>query len=285
MVALRIDTHPHLISPDTDRYPLAPLGGKRSEWSADAHSNTPEQLIAAMDEAGIAKAAVVHSSTTYGYDNSLVLDAVAKYPKRLAAVCSIDVLADNAVSVLKDVISRGCVGIRFFTTGTTMGQTSWLNDPKTYPVWKYASEIKLPICMQVNPPGQHMLRDMMDRFPDVQVLLDHFGRADLSGGPPYEDAKGVVEMAKAYPKLVVKYTPSVVRDAQKGKATLATFLPLIINAYGPERVMWGSNFPASHGTMSELVEQCEAGLSFLSKPALEQIMGGTALRIYPHLKS
>ena len=88
-------------------------------------------------------------------------------------------------------------------------------------------------------------------------------------------------MAKAYPKLVVKYTPSVVRDAQKGKATLATFLPLIINAYGPERVMWGSNFPASHGTMSELVAQCEAGLSFLSQPALEQIMGGTALENLP----
>lgn len=285
MTALIIDTHPHVVSPDTDRYPLNPLGGKRSNWSTEAHSNTPEQLIAAMDGAGVAKAAVVHSSTTYGYDNSLVLDAVAQYPSRLAAVCSIDVLADNAVEVLKDITRLGCIGIRFFTTGTTMGQTTWLNDPKSYPVWEYATETKLPICVQVNPSGQHMLRDMMDRFPKVQVLLDHCGRADLSGGLPYENAQGVLEMASRYPTLVVKFTPSVVRDASKGKATPDTFLPLIAKAYGPERIMWGSNYPASHGSLSELIETCEAALSFLPQSGVEQIMGGNALRIYPSLKS
>jgi L-fuconolactonase len=38
-----------------------------------------ETLIAAMDEAGVAKAAVVHSSTTYGFDNSYVVDACNRY--------------------------------------------------------------------------------------------------------------------------------------------------------------------------------------------------------------
>lgn len=279
----KIDTHPHVVSPDTDRYPLSPLGGKRSDWSKKAHSLTPAQLVEAMDEGGIDKAAVVHSSTTYGYNNSLVLDAVEAFPDRLAAVCSIDALADDAVDVLQDITGRGCIGIRFFTTGTTMGQTTWLNDPKTYPVWEFASATNLPICVQVNPSGQHMLRDMMDRFPATQVLLDHCGRADLSGGLPYEDAQGVFEMAKLYPTLVVKFTPPVIREASKGKASPATYLPLIVDAYGPERIMWGSNFPASNGSFKELVESSRSALSFLPESAVEQIMGGTALRIYPSL--
>lgn len=283
MTAVKIDTHPHVVSPDTDRYPLSPLGGKRSVWSASAHSLTPAQLVEAMDAGGVAKAAVVHSSTTYGYNNSLVLDAVTEFPDRLAAICSIDALADDAVEVLEDITGRGCIGIRFFTTGTTMGQTTWLNDPKTYPVWEYASARNLPICVQVNPSGQHMLKDMMDRFPKVQVLLDHCGRADLSGGLPYEDARGVFDMAERYPTLVVKFTPPVVREASKGKASPETYLPLIVNAFGPERMMWGSNFPASPGSLGELVDICEKALSFLNEAAIEQIMGGTALRIYPTL--
>ena len=284
MAILRVDTHPHLISPDTKRYPLAPLGGKRSEWSESAHSNTTEQHIAEMDAAGVAKAAVVHSSTTYGYDNSLVLDAVAQHPDRLAGVCSIDMLADNAVDVVKNIVSRGCVGIRLFTTGSTMGQTDWLNDAKTYPVWDYCGQIGLPICVQVNPSGYHMFQDMMDRFPKVQVLLDHVGRPDLSDGAPYANSRGMFDMATRYPKMVMKFTPSVLLAASKGKATAASFLPMVFEAFGADRILWGSNFPASHGTLKDIVEQCEAALSFLPKGDLEQVMGLNALRIYSKLK-
>src|SRR5581483_831038 len=57
-----IDIHPHIVSPDTKRYPLAPLGGKQSAWSSE-RPTTYQQLLQAMDEAGVAKAAIVHSST------------------------------------------------------------------------------------------------------------------------------------------------------------------------------------------------------------------------------
>src|SRR6202008_2585075 len=90
-----IDIHPHIISDDESRYPPAPLFGKRSEWSKERPS-TVETLIAAMDEAGVRKAAVVHSSTTYGFDNSYVVDGCAQYPDRLVAVGSVDVTQPDA---------------------------------------------------------------------------------------------------------------------------------------------------------------------------------------------
>ena len=85
-----IDIHPHIVSPDTQRYPLAPLGGVQSTWSSE-RPTTYDDLLAAMDDAGVDKAAIVHSSTAYGYDNSYVADAVAAVPSRFTAVCSIDV--------------------------------------------------------------------------------------------------------------------------------------------------------------------------------------------------
>ena len=57
-----IDTHPHIIAKDTERYPLAPLGGHQSDWSR-TRPVTTEQMIAAMDQAGVAKAAIVQAAT------------------------------------------------------------------------------------------------------------------------------------------------------------------------------------------------------------------------------
>ena len=80
-----IDIHPHIVSPDTKKYPLDPLGGTQSTWSTE-RPTTYDDLLRAMDEAGVAKAAIVHSSTAYGYDNSYVADAVAAVPSRFTGV-------------------------------------------------------------------------------------------------------------------------------------------------------------------------------------------------------
>ena len=69
MPTTTIDIHPHIISGDATRYPLAPLGGHQSDWSR-TRPVTLEQLVAAMDTAGVQKAAIVQASTCYGHDNS-----------------------------------------------------------------------------------------------------------------------------------------------------------------------------------------------------------------------
>jgi len=80
-----VDIHPHIVSTETVKYPLAPLEGKQSEWSKKRSVNF-EEMVAVMDEADVGKAVLVHSSTTHGYDCSYLADSVAKLPQRLT-VC------------------------------------------------------------------------------------------------------------------------------------------------------------------------------------------------------
>ena len=113
----------------------------------------------AMDDAGVAKAAIVHSSTAYGYDNSYVADAVAAVPSRFTGVYSIDVLAPDAVKTFDYWLGRGCTGMRLFTTGSTMpGQATWFADPKTYPFWEHAAAKNIPVCVQMKQEGIPLLR-------------------------------------------------------------------------------------------------------------------------------
>src|SRR5215468_6950357 len=118
MLSKTIDIHPHIIANDKKRYPLAPLGGHQSDWS-HLRPVTVDQMIAAMDEAGVDKSAIVQASTCYGYDNSYVADAVAAHPNRFTGVFSVDVLAANAPQRMRYWCNLGLTGMRLFTIGST----------------------------------------------------------------------------------------------------------------------------------------------------------------------
>ena len=146
-------------------------------------------MLKAMDEAGVDKSALVHSSTAYGYDNSYVADAVAAVPSRFTGVYSIDVLAPDAVKTFDAWLARGCTGMRLFTTGSTLpDQATLFADPKSYPFWEHAAAKNIPVCMQMKQEGLPLLRQIMDRFPKVTMILDHLARAPFEDGPPYAAA-------------------------------------------------------------------------------------------------
>jgi L-fuconolactonase len=277
-----VDTHPHVISPDTQRYPLQPVGGVQSSWS-QAHSVTHAELIAAMDEAGIAKAVVVQASTAYGFDNSYLADSVAAHPDRFTGVFAVDVLASDAVEKIQYWQSRGLTGLRLFTAGSTMeGQAGWLNDTRAHPAWDYATRTGLPVCVQMRPQGIPQLADVLRRFPAATIVIDHLARPVLEDGPPYRLAAGLWDLA-AYPNVNLKLTVRNLDAAQQGLSTVPEFLAHLLSTYGAARIVWGSNYPAAEKPLVDLVQRALDALAPLAAGDRELIMGGTARRLYPAL--
>ena len=277
-----IDIHPHIISDDEKRYPPAPLFGKRSDWSQE-RPNTVEALIAAMDEAGVAKAAVVHSSTTYGFDNSYVVDGCNQYKDRLIAVGSVDMLADDVQAVIKNWADKGLAGLRIFTGGSTKDfDPSELDNPKSFKAWEMLAELKLPMCIQTGPIGLPQVRMLAEKFPSVNIILDHLARPDVLEGPPYAKCAGLFELADL-PNITMKLTPRIFGDVKKEKASAETFFPRVVEAFGAQRLAWGSNFPTSTGTLSEILATAEQGLACLSEEDRAWIFGKTAQKLYPAL--
>jgi predicted TIM-barrel fold metal-dependent hydrolase len=278
-----IDIHPHIIASDTARYPLAPLGGHQSDWSR-TRPVTTEQMLAAMDEAGVAKAAIVQASTCYGHDNSYVADAVAAHPDRFTGVFSVDVLAPDAPERMRHWVAKKLTGMRLFTIGSTMTeQASWLDDPKTYPAWEAAGELGLSICLQMSAKAFPQMIRMIERFPKVRVLLDHCGRPVLDDGPPYAAADSLFALAK-YPTVHLKLTQRNFTESRKGKASPETFFAKLVSAFGASRLAWGSNYPSSEGSLPELLALATSSLKSLSASDQEWIFAKTAQSLYPALR-
>lgn len=236
-----------------------------------------------MNQAGIAKSALVQASTCYGHDNSYIADAVAAHPDRFTGVFSVNVLAPDAPDKIRYWVGRNLTGMRLFTAGSTMpNQADWVDDPRSFPAWECAGELRIPVCMQMTVKAIPQLVQMLERFPKVRVILDHLAKPTLSDGPPYAAAADVLKLAD-YKNLYLKLTPRTVAEAQNGKATHATFFPLLVSKFGASRIAWGSNYPASQGTLPELLNVSQSALSVLSVEDREWIFSGTALTLYPVL--
>jgi len=277
-----IDIHPHVVSTDSRRYPLAPIGGRQSDWSQE-RPVTYEQMIQAMDRAGIAKSAVVQASSVYAFDNSYVAAAVAAFPRRFTGVFSVDLLARDAVETMKHWIAKGLTGMRLYTAGTSLPeQTVWFADPKTYPAWAFAAEAGIPVCMQMRAKGFPQLTPMLERFPNVRFIIDHLARTEMADGPPYAADEKFFELAR-YRNVFLKLTPLNVTPKEWGKATPETFFRKLIDTFGANRIAWGSNFPATDDTLAGILGKAQSALSFASTDERAWIFGKTAQRLYPTL--
>jgi predicted TIM-barrel fold metal-dependent hydrolase len=282
MAAGFIDIHPHIISDQPEKYPRSPLFGVQSDWSQQ-RPVTIDGLIAAMDEAGVDKAAIVQSSTCYGYDNSYLVDAIARHPGRFTAVGSVDVMEANAPATIEQWVKRGVSGLRLFTGGSTQAfDPSSLDDPRSFPAWAACGELGLSMAIQTDPAGLAQVAGLAKRFPKVRIVLDHLGRPDVTDGAPYKKASSLFGLAP-FENIFLKLTPRIFGDVQKGKASAETFFLRLVEVIGSNRLAWGSNFPASEGKLGDNLQLAKRSLASLSPEDQSWIFARTAQRLYPKL--
>ena len=277
-----VDAHTHVIATDTKKYPLAPLYGRQSTWSAQHPLDYPD-LVAADIAAGVDKAVLVQASSAYAFDNSYVADAVAAHPERFTGVFSIDVVAPDAVEKMKYWMGKGLPGMRIFTSGSTHAeQDTFFADEAAFPAWHFASDLGLSVCMQMRVKGLPLLETVLQRFPKARVILDHFARAEAADGPPFASAAPLFALSR-YPNVYLKLTHRPIEQSIEGKSTPEAFLGRAFGEFGADRILWGSNFPAAKPPLPELIVMARKALSFLPQQDQDQIFSKTALALYPAL--
>ncbi|MFE5076251.1 amidohydrolase family protein [Streptomyces halstedii] len=278
-----VDTHTHIISPDTGSYPAAPLGGHRSSWSQERPTDI-DGLLREADAAGVDHLVVVQASTVYGFDNTYLADQLARHADRVIGVCSVDFLSPKAVDDLHHWIDeRGFSGVRIRAAdGTTTVPTPGrgLDDERMAPVWQFLSDRRVPVCIQMHAQHATLLEGILQQYPGLTVVLDHAGRPRLGEGVDlYPGADGACRLGETN-RVFVKLTPPAVLRAQREAGSAAPLVRALIKEFGAAHIMWGSNFPASAGSLTELTQLLKEQLPPLDTADLELIAGGTAARVY-----
>jgi predicted TIM-barrel fold metal-dependent hydrolase len=277
-----LDTHVHVIADDEKKYPKHKNGPPgQQKWPAF----TGDMLIAKMDECGVDKALTVQAYWWYEFDNSYAIDMALKYPKRFESVIVLDPRDPKAPDTLTKLVKEKNVkGLRVMRLAEDI-----YRDPKSAPTWKRTNELKIPLVLgRIDPPQVPDLKAILDQYPQMQITLDHSWASPAleTLDPPYKYFDPLMDLAR-YPNLFLKVCPNLSHDLHNRKADPKVFWGMVVEHFGADRMMWGSNYPAHwnvHLTIKERLAIMRGDLAFLSKKQQDWIFGESALRLWPGLR-
>jgi predicted TIM-barrel fold metal-dependent hydrolase len=120
--------------------------------------------------------------------------------------------------------------------------------------------------------------------PDTRLVMDHCGVPDIAGGARESWRDGVRALA-GQPNVVAKLS-GVFAYVAPGEASLATVRPWVeevIDAFGPGRCLWGSDWPVCTvrgGTLPDWIAAFREILAGYSEPEQHAMAYGTAQAVY-----
>jgi len=271
-----IDCHVHVWTPDTQAYPLA-AGHRRDEMAPP--SFTPEQLMAHAKPCGVRRVALVQMSF-YGFDNSYMLDTIAKFPGVYSGIAVID---DEAARPQEEMLRLKGLGVRGFRIyPRNLPPDRWLDGTGMQQMWRWGAQQQLAMCHLINPDALPAVDAMCSRFPDTPVVIDHLARIGVDGQIREADVAALCRLARhkqAHVKVSAFYA---LGQKQPPYDDLAPLIRRVFEAYGPDRLMWGSDCPyqVDQQKYCDSVDVIRQRLSFLSDSDREWLLWRTAERVF-----
>ena len=286
-----IDTHVHIVSDDQNQYPIHEMqvqgmrpSGVSPNWFREMPV-TAEQLLETMDEAGVDRAVLVQAFSAYHYDNSYAATSALRYPGRFISVGTADLLSEKGTEGLDYWIeNRKMSGVRVVHLSPDDGlKKARLDAPRTLPFWERVASLGVPVCLAMESDAISQLPSILLRFPKVRIALDHLASPHVEDGPPYRAVQELLALSE-FPNLYLKFSNVNLDALNLGGGSPKEFFGTLVDGFGARRLMWGSNFPATHNrSYEELVEVARESLCFLSDDEQAWAFGWTALSLWPNL--
>jgi L-fuconolactonase len=135
----------------------------------------------------------------------------------------------------------------------------------------------------VRPPQLPAAVELAGSLPEARLVLDHAGKPPIAVGEFDEWAASIERIAR-HPNVFCKLS-GLVTEAEWTTWRVADLRPYaehVLTSFGPERVMFGSDWPvcelaASYGQVAATAEDLTAALSTAER---EEVFGATATRAY-----
>ena len=271
-----IDAHVHLWTSDQHKYP-------RSGPDRDAHYEpatfTPEDLFKYSKACGVSRIVLVQMNF-FGFDNSYMLDTIAKYESIFCGIAVVDETRPDLRREMRRLLSLGIRGFRIISASRPY---SWLDSTHMAVMWQCAAENCQAICTLVDPAGLTALDRMCAKFPDTRVVIDHLARIGMVGQIRDSDVSALCRLARhkhVYVKVSAFYA---LGDKKYPYLDLADTIRRVYDAYGAPRLMWGSDSPFQEengNTYAGSIELVRNRLDFFTEDDRSWILRKTAEEVF-----
>jgi L-fuconolactonase len=243
-----------------------------------------DALLDQLDANGVERALLVQQMGQF--DNGYILDAAHRHPDRLAAVVLVDPTQLDAPTALARWAEAGASGVRLRPEDRSPG-----DDPLA--IWRQAAALHLPISCAGSASAFADLAfvQVIEAIPTTTLVIEHLGSVNLPDGEiaPYPIRQTVFALAR-YAHVAIKFhglgeiCPRLQPFPQPfpfDRHFLELF-DLALAAFGPGRMMWGSDFPPVSGRegYGNALRWPRAHFAALAAADQAALFGGTARRIF-----
>ena len=215
-------------------------------WIGQLHgppSATGDEMVAAMDAAGVDGALLVSPYSFYRYDASYALEVGAAHPGRFGLIKPVN---PNDPAVAEDIADwakkKGAVAIRILLTYEATEDPA---DPGMNRVLAAAARHALPVNL-LCWGRLAQAEGLIERNPDTTIVIDHLGLLQPFEPPvpaqPWADLPKVVELA-AFDNARIKISGACTLSHERFPYTdIWDPLARIFDAFGFDRCMWGTDW-------------------------------------------
>lgn len=238
---------------------------------------TGEVLKAEMEQAGVDRVLLVPPLWD-PRGNAYALELAQAEPDRFAVMGLFDPKSVEPANPLRKWREqRGMLAVRFLFN--TPDRIAPLRDGQYAGVWPVAEETGLVVALLI-PGALDVADDLAVRYPALRIVVDHLGVPRAATGPAaFEHLPALLALAK-HPNVYVKAVGvgDYALDPYPFRSLDET-LRRVIDAFGPERVIWGSDLSRLHHTYRQCVDHFREALPWLTDADRASIMGGNLRRL------
>lgn len=158
----------------------------------------------------------------------------------------------------------------------------WILDKRLEPAFTAMQRHGLKLDALVRPRHLPALRRFLDAHPDLDVVIDHAAKPAIATGE-LRDWSEQMQGIAASSEVFVKVSGLATEAGPNWSAqTLAPYVEVLLDCFGPDRLMWGSDWPVlnvagSYQMWYEAAQRLMAGLDDADR---DRVFGGTATRFY-----
>lgn len=271
---MRIDAHQHYWQ----------IGRNGHEWptpdlSAIHRDFLPADLAPELAPLGIRHTVAVQSQPADA-DTDWLLDLAAQEQSIAAVVGWCDVRAPGAPARIAQLAARPKLrGLRPMLQDLPTG---WILDPAAALALAALAEHGLVFDALIRPAHLVDIAALADAYPSLTIVVDHGAKPPIAarGFEPWAaQLRDLAARANVVCKLSGLATEA---GASWAPDDLAPYVRHLLDCFGPQRLLWGSDWPVLRlaGSYAQWFGTAATLLASLSEADRAAVFGGNAARIY-----
>ncbi len=269
-----VDAHQHFW-----RIARGDYGWMTDQVAPIRRDSLPADLEPLARTAGVTGTVLVQAAPTLD-ETQFLLGLADRSPLIRGVVGWIDLTGDVAAQ-LSRIAHPALRGIRPMLQD--IDDTRWILQDGVIDALRQVAGAGLRLDALITPRHLPVIEELARRVPSLPIVIDHCAKPVFDGTDPGPDWRRGIDALAAHPQVVCKLS-GLANEFGSGWSTdtLRPVFDHILQAFGPERLMWGSDWPVLElaGTYADWLQVAQTLCAALSDADRAQVFGQTAARFY-----